>query len=145
MNNNTHLNGKLIIALSRGLQEAHKASEILFYQNDITISQFMVLEALYHKGDLSIKQIINALLSSSGNITVVIRNLEKQGLVERLSSQTDKRSFLIRLTDTGRKRIEPLYTEHMERVATALSPITEQEKEQMIAILKKLSQKEDTK
>lgn len=143
MNNKTKLNGQFIIALSRGLQQSHKASEALFYQNDITMAQFMVLEALYHKGEMTIKEIIQAVLSSSGNITVVIRNLEKQGLVERLDNPHDNRSFLIRLSAKGEERIETLFAQHMECVAKALTPITDKEIEQVIRILKKLSQKED--
>ena len=49
----------------------------------LTISQFAVLEALYHSGPLSQKEIGQKILRSSGNITMVIDNLEKTGLVKR--------------------------------------------------------------
>lgn len=132
-------NGTLIIALSRALQHIHRESELLFYQNGLTMAQFMVLEALCHKGDLTIKEIIHAVLSSSGNITVVIRNLEQRGLVLRLENPRDKRSFLIRITDAGKDMMLPLYEQHMALVFKAMAPITDLEKEQVISILKKLS------
>lgn len=141
--NKTNLNGKLIITLSRALQSTHRASELLFYQNDITMSQFMVLEALYHKGALTVKEIIDAILSSSGNMTVVLRNLEKQGLIERQCNPVDKRSFLIHLTSKGQQHIALLYQQHMNYVALALESISETEKKQVISILRKLSQKEE--
>lgn len=139
MENKTNIkNGALIIALSRALQRIHKKSELLFYQNDLTMAQFMVLEALYHKGNLTIKEIISAVLSSSGTITVVIRNLERRGLVVRLNNPADKRSFLIQITPAGRELITPLYDRHMEYVAEAVAPLTEEEKSHLITILKKL-------
>ena len=47
----------------------------------LTVSQFGVLEALYHLGPLSQREIGQKILRSSGNITLVIDNLEKRGLV----------------------------------------------------------------
>jgi MarR family 2-MHQ and catechol resistance regulon transcriptional repressor len=43
----------------------------------LTISQFGVLEALYHKGPLCQRDIASKILKSTGNITLVIVNLEK--------------------------------------------------------------------
>lgn len=135
--------GKFIIALSRTLQHLHQKSEKLFYQHGVTMAQFMVLEALYHKGKMPIKEIIRAVLSSSGNITVVIRNLERRGLVSRASNTADKRSFMVQITDAGKDLLLPLYTQHMAFVAQALAPIAEQEKAYIIATLKKLQGNEE--
>lgn len=44
------------------MQQVHRKSELLFYQNNLTMAQLMVLDAPYHKGDLTIKQIISAVL-----------------------------------------------------------------------------------
>lgn len=139
MDNNN--DGKLIIALSRALQHIHKESELLFYRNGLTMAQFMVLEALYHKGDLTIKEIIGAVLSSGGNITVVVRNLEQRGLVARLSNPKDKRSFVIQITDAGKCLLMPVYAQHMAYVAKAAFSVSEEEKKQIIDILKKLTDK----
>lgn len=102
------------------------------------MAQFAVLEALLNKGDLTVGGLIEAVLSTSGNMTVVIRNLEKLGHVHRTENPQDKRSFLISLTESGRTLIEGLFTQHMTLVEESLSPITEEEKETIIMILKKL-------
>src|SRR5512137_147164 len=57
----------------------------------LTISQFGVLEALYHKGPLCQKDIAAKILKSTGNITLVIDNLEKNGLVRRERDSEDRR------------------------------------------------------
>ena len=131
-------NGKLIIALSRSLQTIHRKSEILFRQHNLTMAQFAVLEALLHKGDLTIQELIDCVLSSSGNMTVVIRNLERQGWVERTKNPVDNRSYLICLTDSGRKLILEVFPKHMMLVEQTLSPLDEAEKETIVKILKKL-------
>lgn len=131
-------NGKLIIALSRSMQKIHRKSDLLFHQNGLTMTQFAVLEALLNKGDLTIGGLIEAVLSTSGNMTVVIRNLEKLGYVHRMENPQDKRSFLISLTETGRLLIEGMFSEHMVLVEESLSPLADNEKETIISILKKL-------
>lgn len=144
MNKNIHINenmkrnGKLIITLSRAMTTAHKESEELFRKNGLTMAQFAVLEALHHKGDLTIGQLIDAVLSTSGNMTVVIRNLEKLGYICRKPNPADKRSFIIHLTDNGNALINPLYHQHMALVERSLSAISAEEKETVIEILKKL-------
>lgn len=137
-NENTRRDGKLIIALGRAMTASHKESEVLFRQAGLTMAQFAVLEALHHKGDLTVGQLIDAVLSTSGNMTVVIRNLEKLGYVCRKPNPTDKRSFIIHLTDSGNALIDSLYHQHMALVEKSLSVISAEEKETVIKILKKL-------
>lgn len=132
------LNGKIIITLSRSLQKIHSKSEILFRQNNLTMAQFAVLEALYHKGDMTIGSLIEVVLSSSGNMTVVVKNLQRDGLIERLCNPKDKRSFLISLTKKGNDLIAGIYDEHMSFVEENLAPLEDSEKETIIDILRKL-------
>lgn len=137
-NDNTKENGKFIISLSRAMRSVHHHSLELFRQNGLTMAQFAALEALYHKGDLSVGALIDAVLSTSGNMTVVIRNLEQHGLVFRKENPTDRRSFLISLTKSGETLIADVFEKHMALVDESLSPITKQERDTVIHILKKL-------
>ena len=139
---NRKINGQLIIALSRSLQIIHRESEVLFSKQQITMAQFTVLEALYHKGDLTIGQLIEKVLSTSGNMTVVIRNLEKQQLIKRIENPNDKRSYIIQLTTKGKSTIQNLYQQHMEFVDLAVEKISQEDKEKVIDILKQLQIKE---
>lgn len=136
---NRSLDGNLVIALSRALQTIHRQSEILFRQRGITMAQFAVLEALLNKGDCSVGTLVEAVLSTSGNMTVVIRNLEQAGYVERKKNPEDKRSYVICLTNDGKSLIEEVFVQHMKFVQEVLSPIHESEKESIIHLLKKLA------
>lgn len=50
-----------------------------------------MLEALYHKGPLCKRDIAAKILKSTGNITLLIDNLEKNGLVRRERDNEDRR------------------------------------------------------
>lgn len=67
----------------------------------ITASQFFVLKDLYNNKTLSVQQLIDNNHDSSGNMTVVLRNLEQKQLITRITNSFDLRSYLFSLTDKG--------------------------------------------
>lgn len=107
-------------------------------EHGLTLSQFAVLEALYHKGDLNICQIMSKILATSGNLTVVIRNLEKQGLVKRLKDPDDKRAYLISLTDEGHALTERVFPQQLAVLEKYLAIFSETEKVKMTEDLNRL-------
>ena len=61
-----------------------RASEAhIFKKHQLTPTQFSVLETLYSKGDLRIQDLIDSILATSGNMTVVIRNMVRDGWITR--------------------------------------------------------------
>ncbi|MDX9896979.1 MAG: MarR family transcriptional regulator [Desulfofustis sp.] len=105
---------------------------------DLTVSQFGVLEALFHKGPMCQKDLAGKILKSTGNITMVIDNLEKRGLVERRRSETDRRFIQVLLTVAGRELIARIFPEHAARVAAQLDVLNRKELEDLGALLKKV-------
>lgn len=103
----------------------------------VTHTQFGVLDYLYSKGEQKIGQILSGLLATSGNMTVVLKNMEKKGWICRRACPQDKRASLIGLTASGRALIEKILPEHLTQVEEAMSVLTEAEQEQLIALLKK--------
>jgi MarR family 2-MHQ and catechol resistance regulon transcriptional repressor len=57
----------------------------------LTGSQFGVLEALYHIGPLCLGELARKLLKTGGNLTMVVGNLQRRGLVTRTRQANDKR------------------------------------------------------
>lgn len=108
-----------------------------FKEFDITPTQFAVLDVLYAKGSMKIGELINSVLATSGNMTVVIKNMEKKGLVERLCCPNDKRAFLVSLTPEGEKVIEAALPKHIALVEDTFSVLSEKEREQLLTLLKK--------
>jgi MarR family transcriptional regulator, 2-MHQ and catechol-resistance regulon repressor len=104
----------------------------------LTISQFGVLEALYHLGPLSQSEIAKKILKSTGNITMVIDNLEKRGLVKRERDQEDRRYYSISLTSTGKKAIASLFPPHAGRIVQEMNVLSGPEQETLGKLCRKL-------
>lgn len=105
---------------------------------NLTISQFGVLEALYHLGALSQRQLADKILRSSGNLTMVIDNLERDGLVRRDRDALDRRIMRVTLTDAGRDLIEQVLPRHVRGIREVFSAMTAEELEQLSVLTRKL-------
>lgn len=133
------LNLKTLIALSRATNSVHRREYKTIKEGGLTVSQFSVLEVLYHKGALRVQEIIEKTLSTGGNMTVVIENLVKDDLVMRYKDPEDKRASLISITDKGKAIIEDIFPRHVENINEIFSTLTVEEKKSLISVLKKLS------
>jgi MarR family 2-MHQ and catechol resistance regulon transcriptional repressor len=105
---------------------------------DLTISQFGALEALLHLGPLRQGEIGAKLLRSGSDITMVIDNLERRGLVTRQRDPADRRAVIVTLTEAGRSRIEGVFPCHVAAVVEAMSVLAPDEQEMLGRLCKKL-------
>lgn len=108
-----------------------------FRDKGLTASQFSVLDVLYTKGEMRICELIKKVLSTSGNMTVVIKNMEQRGWLYRNISETDKRAFIVGLTEKGKKLFESVLPEHRSEIERTYSILTSEEKKLLINILRK--------
>lgn len=108
---------------------------------DLTISQFGVLEALYHKGPLCQRDIGAKILKSTGNITLVIDNLEKRNLVRRERDSEDRRYLTVHLTEEGTALIAQAFAKVEASIFAEMSSLTPSEQELLGSICKKLGLK----
>ena len=106
--------------------------------HNLSISQFGVLEALLHLGPLCQKDIGSKILKTSGNITLVIDNLEKRHLVERVKDPDDRRRMIVELTGPGRDLIESIFPGHSKTAAEVFSVLDPEERQTLGRLLKKL-------
>jgi MarR family 2-MHQ and catechol resistance regulon transcriptional repressor len=104
----------------------------------LTISQFGVLEALFHKGSLCQKDIATKILKSTGNITLVVDNLEKSGLVRRERDCEDRRFLTVHLTEAGKKLIATVFADVEASIVTEMGSLIESEQEALGNLCKKL-------
>jgi MarR family 2-MHQ and catechol resistance regulon transcriptional repressor len=104
----------------------------------LCMSDFTALEALLHKGPLTIGQIQEKVLLTSGSMTAAIDRLEKLGCVTREATATDRRSRLVRLTAPGRKLIRSVFQRHARDMEAAFSVLNDEEREQLHGLSKKL-------
>ena len=104
----------------------------------LTSSQFGVLEALLHLGPMCQREIGEKILKTGGNMTLVIDNLEKRGLVERVQDKQDRRFLKIHLTSQGQELISRVFPCHAAIAEEVFAILSNDEQEQMGSLLKKL-------
>lgn len=136
------LNLTIISGLYRSYLRIHRSTQKLIATYNITISQFGVMEVLYHLGDMTIGDIIDKTLSTSGNMTVVIKNLEQEGWITRHTDPRDKRASLVQLTSKGQELIARIFPKHLTDVDGLLANLERQDKEQLISLFKKMNRLE---
>ncbi len=107
-------------------------------ERGITGSQFNVLEMIHHLGPLPQGRIGRKMLRSGGNMTLVVDNLEKRGLVVRIRDERDRRSYIIDLTPAGKEFIAGLFPFYADKIEEEMGVLTGPELEQLAALCKKI-------
>ncbi len=107
----------------------------------LTTSQFGVLEALYHLGPMTQRELGEKILKTSGNMTMVIDNLEKRGLANRIRNEEDRRFFIVNLTEKGRKLIGSIFPELAELIKVEMGVLTATGQEELSRLCKKIGLK----
>ena len=104
----------------------------------LTLTQFAVLEALYHLGPLSLSDIAQKILTTGGNLTMVAGNLEKQGLAYRQRSPEDGRVQIVVLTAKGKALIRRIFPEHAAAIAEFMAALTHEQQEEFGRLCRRL-------
>jgi len=104
----------------------------------LCLTDFAALEALLHKGPLTITEIQEKVLLASGSMTAAVDRLEKHGLVVRKLSPSDRRVRVVELTSKGRRLAASSFERHAKDLEVLMSVLSEVEKDQLYESLKKL-------
>lgn len=127
------------IDISRAFTAIRHRENEYFESKGLTIHQFAVLEALYHVGPLSIGQLTGIILSTPGNVTVVIKNLRKKDYIRPVDHDTDRRKTVLELTEEGTALIKDIFPKHAENMSEYFSPLDDTERETLQKLMKKLT------
>jgi MarR family transcriptional regulator, 2-MHQ and catechol-resistance regulon repressor len=103
----------------------------------LEMGSFHILEFLYNKGPHPIQKIGEKFSIPSGSVTYVVDKLEKKGLIQRELSPEDRRSVIVKLTDTGQALFDDIFPKHTEAIAEVFAVLTDEEKRTLIELLKK--------
>lgn len=109
----------------------------------LNITEFGVLELLYHKGEQPIQQIGKKILLSSGSITYVVDKLENKQLLIRKACPKDRRVTYTVLTEKGKHLMEEIFPKHERFVDDLFSVLSPKEQKTMIALCKKIGLQEE--
>lgn len=132
------------IKLTRAVDSIHARLSTNNSMGNLTISQFGTLEALYHLGSLCQNELGNKILKSNSNMTTVIDNLEKRGLVRRERAAEDRRMILVHLTPSGKELIETVLPGHVTAIKDQFNVLTAEEQKTLGDLLRKLGRAKST-
>ena len=131
------------VKLARAANTAMAYARVGLEDADLTLSQFAVLEALYHVGPLNLGDLARRILTSSGNLTLVVDNLEKRGLAKRRQQGKDKRFVMATITPAGRKLMARIFPQHSRRILEVMERLSPTEQIQLGRLCRKLGMGEE--
>ncbi len=129
---------RLWLVLSRCYRVLSQVAESSIRDTGLGLSDFAALEALLHKGPLTITEIQAKVLLASGSMTAAVDRLEKKGFIRRGPAPTDRRAKVLHLTAEGRRVVELAFSRHAAELELAMAALSSREKRELHALLKKL-------
>lgn len=138
---NTKKSMAVYISMSRVINTLRRENNKLILKHNLTLGQFAVMEALYSKGGLSTGEVMEKILSTSGNIPVIVKNLEKDGFITRKQDESDKRRFILDLTDKGKDLMDEIVPENLKFMDELISLWDDEDKKELIILMNKFRRK----
>jgi MarR family transcriptional regulator, 2-MHQ and catechol-resistance regulon repressor len=129
---------KLWVVLARAYRSLLERARRDIEGRGLGMSEFAVLEALYHKGAMPLGMVSELILLTSGSTTYIADKLEKRGLLTRRAGQEDRRVVYAEITDAGRALIEGIFPGHAAAMRDVMNGLDPAEMRQAVALLKRL-------
>ena len=125
----------LLMQTSKAIQERLRDE---MSKNNLSITEFSVLEVLYYQGKQTIQQIGNRILISSGSMTYVIDKLEQKGIIKRNDCREDRRVIHITLTAEGMETMDNIMPMYQDIVDSFFGDLTGDESQLLVNFLIKV-------
>jgi MarR family 2-MHQ and catechol resistance regulon transcriptional repressor len=129
---------RLWLVITKSYRVLSLLAERSIANTGLCLTDFAALEALLHKGPLTISQIQEKVLLASGSMTAAVDRLEDLGLVLRKASPSDRRSRVLELTAEGKRLAASCFKKHANDLGELMSALSEKEMQQLHGSLKKL-------
>jgi DNA-binding MarR family transcriptional regulator len=107
---------------------------------DLTLPQYDIVITLGDTPGMTFKKLGEKTLITKGTLTGVISRLEDKGLVQRVASETDGRSQIVRLTAAGKALYQSTYPEHLVFINRIFADYAPEDIEALEASLLRLRQ-----
>jgi MarR family 2-MHQ and catechol resistance regulon transcriptional repressor len=126
------------VTLMRASETVHSEATRMLADCELSASQFAVLEALHHVGPMFLSELARKILKTSGNLTMVVDNLEKRGLARRVLSTEDRRYTRVEATPAGHKLIQKIFPAHAAKITELMSRLSAPEQDRLSSLCRKL-------
>lgn len=129
---------KLWVILSRAHASISAHAVAHAADHGLSLTEFAILEALFHRGRMVLGEIQRRILVSSGGITFLVDRLAEKGLVVRQECPEDRRAKYVSLTREGTRFIRELFPSHAQVLAEAMKGLTQAEQQDAAGLLRTL-------
>jgi MarR family 2-MHQ and catechol resistance regulon transcriptional repressor len=129
---------RLWLVIAKSYRALSLLAEQSIANTGLCLTDFVALEALLHKGPLTISEIQDKVRLASGSMTAAVDRLEKLRLVVRKSSPCDRRARVLELTPEGKRLASSCFDRHAKDLESLMSALSGKEMEQLYGSLKKL-------
>jgi MarR family 2-MHQ and catechol resistance regulon transcriptional repressor len=129
---------RLWLVIAKSYRALSLLAEQSIANTGLCLTDFAALEALLHKGPLTISQIQDKVRLASGSMTAAVDRLEKLGLIVRKSSSSDRRARVVELTAKGKRLAASSFQRHANDLEALMSAVSDKEREQLYGSLKRL-------
>jgi MarR family transcriptional regulator, organic hydroperoxide resistance regulator len=121
--------------------ESRRLTKGMASQFGLTGPQLTVIKLLETFGDLSLSSLSERIRAQNSTVTGIIDRMEREGLVRRERSTTDRRVVYIRLSDKGQRLARQIEVEPMEIFRSALLSLSHVDLRDLLRILTKLQKR----
>ena len=94
--------------------------ESALHENGYSCSRFQIFFLLYFKGPRSAAELAREQFVTRGNISMFLRRLVNEDLIEDFPAPGSQKRKLFRLTKKGRKEFELYFPKHVKRVESVV-------------------------
>ena len=129
---------RTVVRLERVSLKLHNQVVNYLSKHDLTFNQFKVLEVLYHRGDLNIGAITKLTMSTPGNITVVVKNLKRDGWITAIKDPNDNRASILTITPKGEEVIGKVFPDHAKNLHKSMEVLSDEELDKLFELLNKV-------
>lgn len=129
---------KTIVRLERTSLKINHLTVNYLSKHNLTFNQFKVLEVLYHRGVLNIGSITKLTMGTSGNTTVVVKNLIRDEWITSIKDPNDNRASILSITQKGIEIIEQVFPNHAKNLTLSLEVLSDEELDTLYDLLNKV-------
>lgn len=108
-------------------------------EKGLTLPQMHTLEVLGIHKSMRMKELAQRMGITTGTLTVLVDRLEAKEFVYRKPHQTDRRSILVELTETGQEMFEEHDRLHLRLIEELTSEFSDSEKEILLSCIDKMN------
>ncbi len=136
---------KPVIVLFKAAQSLINNVKVSLKDSVLTVNEFVVMEALYTKGELVTQEVADKILIPNSSLTYVLDVLEKKKYIVRERDSKDRRRQILSLSKQGEEIFSEVYKDHYEYMNDIFDVLTQEEQDQLVTLLKKVGLRAEEK